>query len=232
MPTIQLPPDMPRPMRQLPRDEVGRPIPWFVADGDFRVVDARKIVRAVRERLCFLCGQPLRRASSTFVAGPMCLVNRVSAEPPNHFDCALWSTLACPFLTRPLRERRDADLPDDVHSAGVMIERNPGVTALIQAPEWGWFRVGDDVLFRFRPELVTWMAMGRTATTDEVLDAIDSGVPLLVNACEEEGDEEHQVRAMRALAGHLDAALEFVPGRFRRDPTDFPNIACLLLARS
>jgi hypothetical protein len=47
-------------MSDLPVDERGFPVPWFVAwfDGkpEFRAMDGLKWIRAVREHLCWVCG--------------------------------------------------------------------------------------------------------------------------------------------------------------------------------
>ena len=82
---------LPMRMRSLSIDERGFPIPWFVAykDGkpEFRAMDGEKFVRALRGKLCWVCGQKLG-VTMAFVAGPMCGINRTSAEPPSHRDCA------------------------------------------------------------------------------------------------------------------------------------------------
>jgi hypothetical protein len=205
-------------MRQLPRDSAGRPVPWFVAwiDGvpDFRISDDAKLLRVARgERLCWVCGQPLRGSPATFVVGPMCVVNGVSSEPPNHEACAVWSAQACPFLTLPAKKRRDAHLPDGVHdAAGVAIQRNPGVTALVHALRSTPIRVrggdglGAGILFRFSGiTRVRWMAEGRDATADEVVASLESGLPALADACD--GVEE----ARRGLARRLQQALRWLP---------------------
>jgi hypothetical protein len=76
---------LPERIKQLPIDERGYPIPWFVdwVDGkpEFRAMDGRKLVRAIKERLCWVCGQPLG-VNLAFVAGPMCGINRVSSRTP------------------------------------------------------------------------------------------------------------------------------------------------------
>src|SRR5262245_64102945 len=90
-------PDIERPparMAALPIHR-GYPVPWFVGwvdgpDGpvpEFRCADQRKLALAITDRLCWVCGGPLGRMM-TFVLGPMCGVNRISAEPPCHYDGA------------------------------------------------------------------------------------------------------------------------------------------------
>lgn len=69
--------EMPARVAALPRDEAGRPVPWFVAtvDGkpDFRIIKPGAINEAVRRNICWVCGK-LRfgRTSQSFVIGPMC----------------------------------------------------------------------------------------------------------------------------------------------------------------
>src|SRR5438128_452198 len=92
--------EMPIRMRSLPRWQ-SRPVPWFVAwfEGvpDFRIIQSGRIAQAVREKLCWVCGEPLGKYK-TFVIGPMCAVNRVVSEPPSHHDRAAYSASMCPFL--------------------------------------------------------------------------------------------------------------------------------------
>jgi hypothetical protein len=220
--SISLPPDMPSRMRQLRRDKVGRPIPWFVGDvngePDFRFMDGAKLVQAIKEQLCFICGQKLNRnreangPKGVFVAGPMCLINRTSAEPPNHGDCAEWSSKACPFLTKPLKIRRTSDIPDTVvDPAGFSIERNPGVTALIESERWSYFQVpdglgGKGILFEFqRITNVRWMSEGKAADPDQVLVSIDTGLPQLVEMAQME------LGAMPVLARKTRDAMRWLP---------------------
>src|SRR5205085_2956452 len=134
--------------------------------------------------LCWLCGQRLGTYLA-FVIGPMCAINRISSEPPSHRDCAEFAAVACPFLARPQAQRRTANLDPNVEpAAGMPIKRNPGVALvwvtreykIVSAPKaqggsgWLW-QVG-------RPTAVRWYAEGRTATRDEVMASITSGMPV------------------------------------------------------
>src|SRR5262249_43089802 len=176
-------------------DDRGFPVPWFVAwingKPDFRIIDTPKIPKALRLDLCWLCGQTLGRFR-TFVIGPMCMVNRVSSEPPSHIDCAEYAVKACPFLTHPqmrrneknLEEMRDLDIARD--PAGIMIERNPGVTALWtlkgDAENRGYRIERHDQGFLFRlsdPYGVSFWAHGRPATREEVEHSVTTGLPIL-----------------------------------------------------
>lgn len=95
--------DLPPRIAKLPTDERGYPVPYFVEwiDGkpDFRVMSSKNLARAVKYRRCWICGEELGRFLC-FTIGPMCGVNRISSEPPSHYDCARFAVSACPFLTR------------------------------------------------------------------------------------------------------------------------------------
>jgi hypothetical protein len=207
-------PHMPWRIAQLPHDHVGRPVPWFVAyiDGepDFRVIGDGKIYDALTFHLCWTCGQHLGKHAS-FLIGPMCALNRVSAEPPSHQDCAHYSAKACPFLTTPTMRRRDK-LPDGYgYSAGIMCRRNPGAALLWNAKPGTWhpIQVHNGVLIHVgEPDSVAWYAEGRTATRAEVLHSIDTGLPLL----QAEADKEADPAAARAeITQQHHAALALVP---------------------
>src|SRR5262245_26628589 len=117
----------------LKRDKRGFPIPAFVApygDGEpkFEIVSGDHFKRCVKQDRCWICGAALNRMK-TFVVGPMCCINRISPEPPSHYECAEFAALNCPFLSKPLAKR--VPLPGEITPpAGIMIERNPGVAAL------------------------------------------------------------------------------------------------------
>lgn len=203
---------IPTRMRGLPRDRHGRPIPWFVHvydDGspDFRVIRRSGIPEAYRFKLCWVCGQP-RGQWVAFVAGPMCAVNRVSAEPPSHRDCAIYSATACPFLATPSMNRRERGLPEEhVDPPGITCWRNPGVALVWVTRDWNPFRAPDGALFRFGdPAEVLWFANGRPAAREEVQHSIDTGFPLLQEAAAQDGPD-----ALAELDRQLAVALALLP---------------------
>lgn len=205
-------PEIPGRLWRLPRTPAGLPIPWFVAwEGsryDFRVVDAHKIAPAVKHRLCWLCGQQMGRMMC-FVVGPMCVVNRVSSEPPMHRDCAEYAVRACPFLTQPSRERREGGglMPIDPQMAGIPIMRNPGVSVLYVTRSYVVNRVPGGVLFDMgEPAEVAWWSQGRAATRAESEHAIASGLPILEREADRDG-----VKAHLALAGAVAQAMHLLP---------------------
>lgn len=178
---------MPARIRTLPIDERGYPVPWFVAweDGkpEFRAMDPLKFIRAIKEKLCWVCGQKLG-VNVVFVAGPMCGINRTSSEPPNHLDCARWSAINCPFLSNPQMVRREDDKINNAamrdQAAGCAITRNPGVAMLWITRQFEVFNAGNGYLLTMgEPESVEWYAYGRKASRAEVLQSIESGLPSL-----------------------------------------------------
>lgn len=174
----ELPP-LPPKMANVPIDERGYPVPWFVEliDGkpDHRIMSTLKLRLAVTEGRCWMCGEPLGVFKS-FVIGPMCIITRCSAEPPSHLECARYACAACPFLTRPHAHRRQAGLPEHMEMAGNGILRNPGVTCLWTTRRHQAYRAGrgqtqghGGVLFEIgAPSSTEWYAEGRQATRAEV----------------------------------------------------------------
>lgn len=201
-------------MERLPLNAAGFPVPWFVADvngePDFRVADTRKFVRAVTEGRCWLCGGLIARISvAAFVVGPMCGVNRVSSEPPSHVDCAEYAAKACPFLANPGRTRRETNMPDDFREpGGIMIARNPGVTLVWVTDRWETFDA-NGTLFQFGPPARTlWFKERRPATRDEVLSAIEAGLPALEATLDNKPEHD---QARRALAYQVAELQRFLP---------------------
>ena len=203
---------LPPRMRHLPVDARGYVIPWFVAwvDGvpEFRAMDPRKWMAAVKQKLCWVCGTSLG-AYQAFVVGPMCLVSLTSREPPSHLQCATWSAQNCPFLSRPHMVRRENDLPETaIPPAGIGITRNPGVTAVYVTRG---FRIFNDdkgqPLLRMSEEwtAIEWWAEGRKATREEIEHSIDTGIPILMDLAEKQGPQAvaDLNKALRRLEGWL-----------------------------
>ena len=185
---------LPLRMQDLPIDPQKHiPVPWFVQwiDGkpDFRIMDGAKWRRAVREKLCWVCGRQLG-AYLVFAIGPMCAINRTTSEPPCHLECARWSAMNCPFLSRPHMHRRDGGLPEEAEDTigGVGIKRNPGVSLLwITRTYTVWRPEGGGHLIEVGPPVdVEWYAEGRKATREEVMESIRTGLPLLEEIAQQE----------------------------------------------
>lgn len=186
--------EMPERIAGLPRDDKGRPVPFFVqwtgGKPDFRIMDPERMVACIREKLCWVCGQKMG-VWKAFVIGPMCGINRTSAEPPSHLECAEFSVRACPFLSTPKMTRREHDLPV-VKSSGIMIRRNPGVMAIWITKGWRVFPDGaGGILFELgEPSVIKWYCEGRKATRAEIEHSIETGIPVLRDTAREDGQEE------------------------------------------
>jgi hypothetical protein len=210
--------EMPDRMKRLRIDERGFPVPWFVpyVDGkpEFRAFDDEKFGIAVRHRRCWLCGEQLG-VHLTFVLGPMCMVNRTNGEPPCHYDCAHYSVQACPFLSQPRMRRNEKDMPESDPCAGYGLKRNPGVVALWTTRSYKLFRApmgGKGYLFTIGdPERIEYYAEGRTATRDEIMTSMESGLPLLMKIAEQEGRE-----AVDELQRKYAQAIELIPANDER----------------
>jgi len=204
--------DEPARIARLPHDHHGRPVPWFVAwiDGkpDFRIIKPGAVEIAWASRLCWVCGMLIHKAEpKVFTIGPMCAVNRVSAEPPGHYDCAVYSARACPFLSTPNMIRRERHVPEGTSDPpGIFLRRNPGVAAvwivkrntakIVPAPDGNLFDIGV-------AQWVEWYARGRSATRREVVASIESGLPLLVEACNGDDAQLAQLDTQHAEAMRL-----------------------------
>lgn len=183
-------PPLPRRMTGMPVDERGYPVPWFVhwIDGkpDFRVIRPSGFAEAVNKSKCWLCGDTMGRYSA-FVVGPMGVINRISAEPPAHRDCAEFAVRACPFMVHPTAKYREAGVPAATRApAGDWVARNPGVFALWVTRSWRPFEVRNGYLIDMGlPIECGWWREGRAATRDEVRESIGTGLAALTDIAEQ-----------------------------------------------
>lgn len=206
---IPLPP--PR-IAALPVDKRGYPIPYFVSywkgEPEFRLADSTKLIRCLKQSLCWVCGQPLG-SNKAFVIGPMCSISRTTTEPPSHFDCANYSVMACPFLTKPQMVRREDELTDanKGNVAGEMIERNPGVSCVWVTKSYKVFPdpKGKPLIKVGNPLSVAWWKEGRQATRAEVEASIESGCPALLAIC----GSDHEEIASFNVAKNI--AIQYLP---------------------
>lgn len=226
--SVSLPP-MPDRIARLPRDERGYPVPrfvqWLTPDGkeglrpppgckpnfdlakpDFRYADFAFRGRAFGRGYCWVCGELMGR-HRVFVIGPMCVVNRVTMEPPCHRECAEFTAQACPFLTRPKEKRNAKGLTEEASAPGLMIKRNPGCVCLYETHVYRPFSAPGGWLIRLEaPNRIDWWAEGRQATRAEVMASIESGYPLLLAEAEKDGHE-----AVLELERLRQAAMKYLP---------------------
>lgn len=202
----------------LPRDRRGYPVPWFVAwDAGkplFPVLDPEKMRQALKYEKCWVCGQRLG-GYKAFVIGPMCCINRVSAEPPSHFECAQFAVLNCPFMAQPLAKRTTSDdgtykgKPVDA-PAGIMIDRNPGVSAIWVTKSFNVENHGGKPLWKIGPaHKVSFWAKARKATRAEVEHSVVTGIPILRKVAAQDGaqamkDLDRQIGAFWAMCDEVE----------------------------
>lgn len=215
-------PQMPDRIARLPRDHRGFPVPWFVQwfkDGepsdfgagqpDFRVIDTRKLAKALKQPHCWVCGEQMG-VHRVFLIGPMCAINRVISEPPSHRECAEFAARACPFLANPRMRRNEKDLPEGKEAAGFGLKRNPQAICLWETRDYRPFRAhagNEGVLFKLgTPTRVDWYSHGRPATRAEVMESIDSGFPTLQELAVADGPD-----AVVALGAYRERALLLLP---------------------
>ena len=180
------------------------------------MVDPARFVCALKERLCWICGQKLG-IWLAFAIGPMCAINRTISEPPGHRDCATWSIQNCPFLAQPQAARREEGLPEGcVAPAGVGLKRNPGVVCLWVTKSFEIFNdgKGKPLISIGKPEEVEWYFEGRRATRLEVEDALTNGLPAIHSVAQSEGKF-----ALAELDRRYDAIQKLLPA---------PALACAL----
>lgn len=193
----------PRPERvaALPLNEKGYPIPFFVSyvDGkpDFRVIDATKFIRCVRQKLCWVCGQELGKYHC-YVGGPMGALNRISAEPPSHAECAEYAVKACPFILLPKSKRRVANMPEGyAELPGTMLQHNPGVTVIWTTDRPVLLqRIPDEgaLFYLDEPTSVRWYTEGRAAWRWECINSIAMGIKDLIKMARESEDPDSELR--------------------------------------
>jgi hypothetical protein len=203
---------VPADMAGLPIDERGYPVPFFVpiigGKPEFRAGNPRVVRQCIEQNLCWVCGNKLGR-HQVFLIGPIGCANRVSAEPPMHLACGVWSARNCPFLANKDRERRTDEkfnaLRQKATTPGMMIERNPGVVAIWPTREYGFIGDGKGgVLFRIGEpsDKVQWFTCGRHALREEVETAVVESFDNLKQLAKDGGPEcEKELTWMVASLG-------------------------------
>jgi hypothetical protein len=197
---------MPARIKALPKDDRGYPVPYFVTwrgkTPSFPEVDTRKLARCVRFKLCWICGQQLG-AFKAFVVGPMCVINRISSEPPSHRDCAIYALRVCPFLVNPRMRRVPFDGNDErrIKPPGIMVERNPGTCVQWMTTSWQFHNAPNGKLFAMNePTEIVWWHEGREATAQQAADAFTDGAQLLLEVAHREAGEAGVVEITQAIA--------------------------------
>lgn len=214
-------PEMPKRIARLRKDERGYPVPRFVewiidghaarpsdpgAKPDFRYARPEYRNQAFKHGYCWVCGEQMG-VHKVYAIGPMCVVNRVTAEPASHRDCAEYAAKACPFLLRPRMRRLPVGEDEPKHAPGIMIERNPGCICLYETNDAKAFQANGGWLIRLgEPTRIDWWAEGRQATRAEVEASIDSGYPILFEMAKKDGPD-----AVDELMAMADKAMKLLP---------------------
>src|SRR4029434_290440 len=117
---------------------------------------------------CVVCGDALGKWM-TFIVGAASGLSATTGSPPAHASCAEWL------------------------STNLMLS---GVTLLWTASSYHVFRDHGRFLIQMGPaSRVAWVCDGRDATREEVTDAVESGLPLLQEACEREDSDLRRMDA-------------------------------------
>ncbi|WP_443750333.1 hypothetical protein [Asticcacaulis solisilvae] len=203
---------LPTGMRTLPLDERGIPVPWFVdwpgGKPDFRIVDGRKLIDGWKQDLCWICGQRLF-AFRAWIIGPVSLINRCTAEPPAHPECARTALTHCPFLSNPEMKRNKAALPVRQSGGGELVEHNSGLScAWITKGRGGeMINPGNGLMFRiFEPHTVEWFRNGTRAGAEDVHAGFEDAARRL-----RDSDRRHGPAALHNLEGRISACARWLP---------------------
>lgn len=190
--------DAPGAMHGRPIDHRGFYVPWFVTGKDdrglwdFTRVDPRRVREGYERQVCFVSGEPLGRYRS-FVIGPMCCINRITAEPPVKREVAEWSVRVCPWISNPAARRPEKADGELLTAPGIMIKDNPGICA-IWTVERANYRMGRDRLIRLGdPTHLEFYTQKRKATQEEIRKAMVQGAAKLMAIAEPEGEEAIQL---------------------------------------
>lgn len=192
-----------------PIDHRGFPVPWFVTrkdqngNWDFVNIDPERFEEAFHRNVCWVSGKPLG-AFKSFVVGPMCVINRVSGDPPVKLSMAHFSVLHCPFLSNPKAKRPGAKDDIEPEQRGLMVNRNPGISAIYTTKSYT--RIPSGILMLGEPTSVEWWKEGRKATYEEAKSALLYGHGVLQEMAKDEGKE-----AEKELERYMEEAMVLLP---------------------
>lgn len=103
---------IPKRMRKLPKERRGYPVPFvtmldpFTNEPDFRVLDVRRQMQCVNQKLCAMCGESLGKYIA-FIGGPRSRDGHSFFDPGMHRECAEYAAKVCPFISRENAQFRD-----------------------------------------------------------------------------------------------------------------------------
>lgn len=111
---------LPRRMRKLPREKRGYPVPFttmldpYTNVPDFRVLDVRRQLQCINQKLCAMCGDKLGKYIA-FIGGPRSRDGHCFFDPGMHRDCAEYAAKICPFISRENAAYREFTEQDAEH---------------------------------------------------------------------------------------------------------------------
>jgi hypothetical protein len=186
--------DAPTAMRGRPIDHRGFYVPWFVTakdengHWDFRRVDPNRVREAYQRKVCWISGEPLGSYKS-FVIGPMCCINRITAEPPVKREIAEWSVRVCPWLSNPQAKRPLLDEGSFRPAPGLMVMDNPGISCIWTIKGDGYQMNRDRLIRLGDPVHVAFYKNKEKASDLEIREALKIGGRRLMDIAEPEGPE-------------------------------------------
>lgn len=148
-------------IRRLPRAKNGLPIPYTAyIDGngvaDFRILDAPKRLRCLRNGLCGICGTKLEYWI-VFIGGPVSCEKRQFLDPAMHPECADFSLKYCPHLARPKSRYSARPVPAEISTHMVMSDIRPDKFGRYRTRGYKIVSDGNDVLaLANAPAEITW----------------------------------------------------------------------------
>jgi hypothetical protein len=102
---------------------------------DFRVLEHERVLRAIKRRLCGMCGQKITGNVLCFIGADGNLLERRATDPAMHEACARYALAACPFLSG--RAVRRSGKPLD--GPGKTAYRSPALYDRERPPRAGLF---------------------------------------------------------------------------------------------
>jgi hypothetical protein len=121
----------------------GLPVPetvkWIDGKPDFRQIDENKLDRAIKLKLCAVCGKKLG-FNCYWIGGPNCKVNHFFLDSAMHRECAEESARLCPFLNGTRRHYREELTPHPMQDISGRPTSNfimRGVTAAMEVRPLG-----------------------------------------------------------------------------------------------
>ena len=140
-------------MKELPLDERGYPIPYFVpiinGKPEFRYQDGKKRASCISRNLCAICGKKLYDKSYWFICGPLGFANRVHSDSAMHEDCARYSINVCPHLVY-AKAQRKSEVYDN--SNPNMLRYHPDTLFLVKADKFSPMDQDGHTYITFRPK--------------------------------------------------------------------------------